>query len=1042
MALPVDDETLKLFVEESLDNLSGIENDLLAIEEAGADIDVDLVNKVFRAVHSIKGGAGFLGLVSVKELSDAMENILNLIRQKELVPTPEIISVILQGTDQLNEMINDPATSNDSDIGGLVAELAEVLNPSPPGEEQPESDSVSIKDPEGNPLFSFAADQWANALKGGKIIYLFAFDLAEDIKAAGSSTENVLAEIDGAGEVLASEEKGNIFFVLFASVLEPYYLDSLTKLSFDKIFRITDDYQTVTCSEDDSGAETSADKSAASTDKQVQEKEPGKEPEEKPSTALSDKPAAGAPVSRPQKTVKKPVAARASVKKASDSFLRVNVGLLDKLMTLAGELVLTRNQLVQNVTVNDMPSIEVATQRLNHITGEVQEAVMTTRMQPIGTVFNKFHRVVRDMSRDLGKEINLLLEGEDVDLDKTIIEAITDPLTHLVRNSVDHGLETPEERKRAGKNPAGSLKLSASHEAGQVNIEIIDDGRGIDHNKVKEKALKTGLVDQAKLDAMPREELVRLIFRPGFSTAEKVTDVSGRGVGMDVVQTNLAKLSGDIDVQTEIGAGTTIRMKLPLTLAIIPSLIITVEKERYAIPQVNLVELVRVPPGEVRNRIERIGNAEVIRLREALLPLVSLADVIGIDARTYEDPLTSERSDDRRKRIVDRRLPDTDESASEAKDRDKRDRRRRAYSSYNIAVVSAGDVHFGLIVDEFLDSEEIVVKPLGRHFKHCKTYAGATIRGDGRAALILDIPSICKVANMSFVREDEKTNNVVSLAEKRNDAQSLLIVENAPGVQFALSLGIISRVEKVPRDAIELLGNKKSMKYRGGTLPICAITDAAEVKPCDDREYLHIIVCQIGGAEIGLMISQIVDVADVEANFDEQALRQPGILGSAIILDKTTMLLDVYEIVQCVFPDLISAAKKKYEGDLAEKATLLVVEDSAFFRNHICSFLEEEGYDVIDAEDGLKGFEALEEHAEEIALVLTDIEMPNLDGLGLAKKIRADSRFTGLPIIAVTSVAGEAAAEKGFAAGINDYLVKLDRGQILEKLAQYLSKAG
>ncbi len=326
----------------------------------------------------------------------------------------------------------------------------------------------------------------------------------------------------------------------------------------------------------------------------------------------------------------------------AETTLRVSVKILDNLMTLAGELVLTRNQLIQAVASRNQQGVDTVSQRLDLVTSELQESIMSTRMQPIGNIFNKFKRVVRDLSRDLGKEVNLIIEGEEVELDKTIIEAIGDPLTHLVRNSVDHGIEIPAVRQRNNKPETGLLRLSAFHEGGQVIIEIEDDGAGINTDKLKAKVLEMGLFDRVHLESMSAKELNKLIFTPGLSTAKEVTDVSGRGVGMDVVHTNLSKLGGVIDIESSQGVGTTVSIKLPLTLAIIPSLIVTCQLERFAIPQVNLVELVRVPAAQIKERIEKIGEALVIRLRGELLPLVHLRDALGIKNPVYVDPASRE----------------------------------------------------------------------------------------------------------------------------------------------------------------------------------------------------------------------------------------------------------------------------------------------------------------------------------------------------------------------------------------------------------------
>ena len=443
------------------------------------------------------------------------------------------------------------------------------------------------------------------------------------------------------------------------------------------------------------------------------------EPTPPPPPKPKPKPAKAKP--RPKAAVDKKPAAKVKV----DSSIRVHVSLLDSLMTLAGELVLSRNQLLQTIASDDVRNAESVGQRIDLITSELQEAIMLTRMQPIGNVFGKFPRVVRDLSSKLKKDIELIIVGKDVELDKTIIESINDPLTHLIRNSVDHGIETPADRTAAGKSAKGTVTLKAYHAAGQVVIEITDDGKGLDGDLLASKAMEKDLLTPEQVLTMSTQDKVNLIFLPGFSMAKEVTDVSGRGVGMDVVKTNLDQLGGQVDIISEIGMGTTISIKLPLTLAIIPCQIIVTGGERYAIPQVNLEELLRIPAAQVKDRVERVGTAEVVRLRGNLLPLIRLSDVLDIK-NTYYDTGNEEFRNDRRERISDRRgldsalSGDPTERESASGERDSDDRRVAAASALNVVVVSNGSMKYGLIVDKLQDSEEIVIKPLGKHLQSCK----------------------------------------------------------------------------------------------------------------------------------------------------------------------------------------------------------------------------------------------------------------------------------------------------------------------------------
>ncbi len=1063
MAMIEDEETLLAFIEESLEHMDGIESDLLTIEENGEDIDEDLVNKVFRAVHSIKGGAGFLGLERVKEVAHAAENLLNLVRNKELVPTPERISILLETFDLLNSLINDAQNSNEVDVSQQIFALKKAVASSEEisDEEAAASDDanlITLGIPDHPDLFSINKVELAQHLKGGNNLYILEYDMIKDIEQKDKTPLDVINDLIQTGNYLDSkvdtEKVGHLeddreemhipFFALFATIMDTDILTGFVGLDESCIHSISLDMMSQADSA--SPAETVTSTTAESTAAAAPSPEPAAtEPAPAPAQPAATAEPAPADV-KPKKSGGLPPAK----KMVKDSSLRVNVKILDNLMTMAGELVLTRNQLVQAVTSDNQQGIDTVSQRLDLVTSELQEAIMSTRMQPIGNVFHKFKRVVRDLSKSLNKQINLIIEGEEVELDKTIIEAIGDPLTHLVRNSVDHGIELPETRVMNGKNAEGLLRLSAYHEGGQVIIAIEDDGAGINTEKLKEKAMVSATYDRAQLDGMSEKELAKLIFMPGLSTAEQVTDVSGRGVGMDVVHTNLTELGGVIDIETAPGAGTTITIKLPLTLAIIPSQIITAGRDRFAIPQVNLVELVRIPAAQVKERIEKIGSALVMRLRGELLPLVSLCDALEIE-KIYIDAETEKTLTDRRTNIADRRgisheLEEDQEaeSADIQEDNDERrassDRRVSPASAYNVVVLSAGDFHYGLIVDSLLDSEEIVVKPLGGHLRECKAYAGATIQGDGRIAMILDVVGLSNIMNLSTVAENVK--NKMQQQESRvkggEDSQTLLIVQNTPEEQMAIPLGLVSRIEKIKTTDIEITGGRRNIQYRGGSLPLFSVDEVANVGHYEDENAnCYVVVFPIGGKEVGILMSEILDILDTNEKVDDISHRQPGILGSMIIFDKITLLVDLYGVVTAVMPEWALLTTQGGEDGKGEGHNVLIVEDSKFFMNQITEFVAESGYNTLQAEDGVCALQVLEEN--HVDLILTDIEMPNMDGLELTRRVRADERWHKLPIIAVTSVAGEAAEQRGREAGVDAYLIKLDREQITSKMQEYLT---
>jgi two-component system chemotaxis sensor kinase CheA len=978
MAMIDDQETLQIFLEEAREHLRGIEKDFLALEAAGSTVDVALVNKVFRAVHSIKGGASFLGLDAIKELAHAMENLLNLMRNRVLVLTPAMINTLLVAADVLTGLVHDPASSEAVDITVHVAALEAVLASLPTAASATLVETMlDVTLPDGRIIFTVAPAALEQARKGGKEIYLVILDLLA-VERQGKTPQEVLKEFQDIGTIIESTiEVAAVgartddatpppvpFCVLFATLLEADMICGLFACDASCVQRLT---ATIP-----QGAATRQ-----------------SPPPLPPAPAMAHM--ASAP----------PIPAKPLPGAVAENSLRVHVKLLDSLMTFAGELVLTRNQLLRAVASGDMPAIEATTQRVDLVTSEIQEAIMSTRLQPLDHVFHKFQRVVRDLAKELGKEVTLSIEGEEVELDKAILEAISDPLTHLVRNGIDHGIERPQVRRQAGKPPQGTLKLSAWHEAGQVIIEVTDDGAGIDPHTIKDKALRMGLRERAQLDAMSDKELLNLIFLPGFSTAQYVTDISGRGVGMDVVHTNLTKLGGTIEIEGQAGRGTTFRIKLPLTLAIIPCLLVAVADECYAVPQVNLVELIRVPAAQVAERLESIGAALVMRRRGSLLPIVYLRDLLGHRALTPE---------------------------------------QGSAGAVHILVVAAGDLHYGLIVDALLDSEEIVVKPLGQHLQGCKSYAGAAILGDGRVALILDVMGIRTTMHLreAKVTPGAARQHTAQYEQTRQDCQSLLLVRNALSEQFAIPLSLIARIERIAAHAIESSGGHRYMQYRGGTLRLLALEEVAHVAPREDTETLAVLVFTTGGREVGLMVSRIIDVLEAEVTFDSVTFRQPGILGSAILMGRTTLLVDLFGLVAAALPDWV-VKPERVVTPLGTQPTVLIVEDSHFFAHHIKNFVEEAGYQVCTAVDGLEALQVLEKYGDKISLVLTDIEMPNLDGLGLTERIRHDPRFASLPVLAVTSVYGEGAEKRGVAAGVDEYLIKLDQEKLLTSLAHYIT---
>ncbi|WP_293352336.1 MULTISPECIES: chemotaxis protein CheW [unclassified Microcoleus] len=763
------DEDVKEFLIEGYEYLNQIEEDLVALEKNDADREV--MNRIYRGLHTIKGNSGFLGVEKLESVAHAGENLLSLLRDRTLTMTPDITSALLETID-------------------AVRSHMEALEKT--GEESPIAHTALL-------------DRLLQLQESGGTA-------SELSPSAIAQSNSVTPEV-----AIEEPEKSEL-------TREHLYADAL--LSIEQLLIPS---ATNTTSQQVNAADTEGDKF-----------------------------------------------------KISDTAIRVDVGLLDKLMNLVGELVLCRNQILefantQTANTQNDDTLKSVSSRLNLVTSELQEGVMKTRMQPIRTIWNKFPRVVRDTAFALGKQVQLEMEGEETELDKTLIEAIANPLTHLVRNCLDHGIETSEVRVAKGKPAFGKLLLRAYHESGQVNIEISDDGGGIDPDRIKSKAVQKGMfsaVDAAKLSD---REALNLIFMPSFSTAEKITNISGRGVGMDVVQTHIEKISGTIDVQSQVGKGTTFKLKIPLTLAIIPTLIITTGGDRYAIPQVNLLELMRLE-GEQIKKIEMFHGTPVYRLRGRLLPLIYLNRELQLETGIVENSKKSQF------------------------DRDE---------ALNIVVVQATDKPFGLVVDAINDTQEIVVKPLGKQLKSLACFAGATIMGDGKVALILDVHGIAQKTHMTEAQEKAILADENSRRESSEPPQQLLVFQGPDFRRMAIHLSRVCRLEEFPRHLLERVGKQNVVQYRNQIMPVIYLTavfgsgsESADWGPngldgrsraADDK--LPLVVVSIGSEhQVGLVVDRILDIVEQAIDI-KGAATQAGISYCAVIQGQVTEILDVDAVI-------------------------------------------------------------------------------------------------------------------------------------------------
>lgn len=899
------DSLISDFVTESREHLDAIEPDLLGMEES-SDVAPETINRVFRAIHSIKGGAGFLAYDSLKHLSHSMENVLMKVRDGELSINPGITDVLLRGVDKLRAMVDDIQGSEGVPCAEELAELKLIIDGSRKGGPAAtliEVASFSLREKIG--MLPFDPAEVARILGHGRFLFIVdvvpTHDLAAEDPDGRTFAENVVAlgdvlsvaseaqVLDGLGAALATKEP---FCFLFSTVLEPSLIGTALELPEEQVASLTSEHLSI------SQAPPTAEKSPLAS------ASPGA-----PTSVAPDAPAELAPAVDVEHVGAAVEGQEVQRKADVADTLRVRVDLLTRLMNSAGELVLARNQLLRVLEshAQSIPGLSGVLQNIDHVTTDVQEGIMQTRMQPIGAIFGKFPRVVRDLARTLGKDIAITMEGSEVELDKSILESLSDPMTHIIRNCCDHALEPPAERKANGKQTQGTILLRAYHEGGQVNISIKDDGRGIDPEKVSRKAIEKGVVTREQVARMSARELVNLVFAPGFSTAEVVSDVSGRGVGMDVVRSNIEKLGGTVQLDTAVNRGTTVLLQLPLTLAIIPSLIVGVQEHRFAVPQVNVEEFVWVRAEDVAKQIEKVQGQDVLRLRGMLLPLLRLSDVLGI-SRSFADPETGVRKEDNRARIADRRSPDTDsaseeESITTVHDRTQ-SRRTQWRNDYNVVVSRIGGNHFGMIVDQLFDTEEIVVKPLSCFLKQSPCFSGATILGDGRVITILDMAGVAEAAKLHFSdveAEEQRRQEEEARREAKAKAarRSVIIFNGSNDEYFAIAQDSVLRLERLLASDIKLVGDQEYLEYRGHGLPLIRLEKYLPVRPLpENMDTLFMIIPRQEsgvpetGSPAGILVSRIVDAVDVEVVLRDAERTGPGLQGMAIVNEQLTIFLD------------------------------------------------------------------------------------------------------------------------------------------------------
>ncbi|QDT37824.1 hybrid sensor histidine kinase/response regulator [Stratiformator vulcanicus] len=858
----MDEELLQEFLAESWENLARLDQEIVRLEhETG---NAELLDSIFRTIHTIKGTCGFIGLVNLGTVTHSTENVLGKMRERELPVTRETISLVLKAVDAIKALLEGIEATNSepqTDHTRLLAQL-DAMATGTDLESESDGDEVTVE----SPIDSVCAASQA--------------DLEESSEADGS-------------------------------------------LSSDQ--RISDSVW--------DSQSAAADPSSTETGRRT----------------------------------------------AADLSIRVNVDVLDGLMDLVGELVLTRNQLLQLARADEESQFGKPITHLNRVTSDLQEGVMKTRMQPIGNAWSRLPRLIRDLEQTTGKSLRLQMSGSETELDRTVLDAIKDPLTHMIRNSADHGIETREARRAVGKQECGTIRLEAHHEGGHVIISIADDGGGIDPEKIKRKAVDRGLITFPDAERLSEQDALQFIFHAGFSTAEKISSVSGRGVGMDVVRTAIEEIGGTIDLNSIVGVGTTIRVKIPLTLAIISALIVESGGECFAIPQLGIVELVRVS-AEDSSRIEQINGKKVLRLREHLLPLVHLGEVLDLESR--------ETSDDQ--------------------------------TCLNIVVAQIDDMRFGLTVDEVFDTEEIVVKPLGRLLRELPFYQGTTILGDGRVIMILDVAGIA-TSSGAF---DGTVGKPLPTPDENPDTAgvitTLLLFDPGHGRTMAVPLGLVARIEEFPVDRVEQTGEGPVIQYRGTLLPLLPMDNGSH--PVVDSATQPVIVFTEGDCSMGLMVREILDIREVMFSI-ERPSRIPGILGTSIVDGKATEIIDAQHYVTSATPEWFNRSSS------TDVASIVVVDDSLFFRQLVKTSLESAGFDVAAFGGAAEALTHLERNPR-VDLVIADIDMPQTDGLEFARQVREYKPNDSVPMIALSGHETEKVKRAALDAGYDRFLKKFDSREV------------
>ncbi len=945
------DDLLSEFLTETGESLSTLDVELVNLEQNPNDRDI--LSNIFRLVHTIKGTCGFLGLPRLESLAHAGENVLGKFRDGELEVTQEAVTVILHTIDRIKDILGH-LEQTETEPEGTDQDLKDQLGLLAEGRSL--GDTAPVQ-----PAAPPPAEPAAPAAEDAPVVSNDGFPVAAEL----------LAEVE---EAMSQGKRAATSEELAAEMAAERVTETPTQPAASQPAATPPPAEAPPAEPAPGSATGSA-------------SEPTPEPAQK--AQVPARTAAAQEANNADGARKESVAAQS---------IRVNVDLLENLMTLVSELVLTRNQLLQMVRGTDDSEFAAPLQRLSHITSDLQEGVMKTRMQPIGNAWAKLPRIVRDLALEMGKKIDLQMFGADTELDRQVLELIKDPLTHMVRNSGDHGLEYPDERAAAGKPETGVVKLNAYHEGGHIIIEISDDGRGLNLRKIREKAIMNGLASEAEVEGLSDQQIAQFIFKAGLSTAEKVTNVSGRGVGMDVVRTNIEKIGGTIELKTWPGKGSTFIIKIPLTLAIVSGLIVESAGERFAIPQISVLELVRVT-AKSDTRIERINRAPVLRLRDRLLPLVSLAALLQLD----EDRGTVE-----------------DEVGGQ--------------EETFIVVAQVGTYTFGIIVDRVFDTEEIVVKPVAPILRHISMFSGNTILGDGSVIMILDPNGIAGATGESTMGGGGAAE-AVHMHETRGDDYTSLLIFRAGSTELkAVPLALVARLEEIDIDKVEYSYGQPVVQYRGQLMPLIGVDGMLGMKS-EGRQ--PVLVFSDRERTMGLMVDEIVDIVEDRLKVELKA-EQMGVIGTAVINGKATDIIDTGHYLTQAFGDWFGTADSE-AFQAGREPPVLLVDDSPFFRNLLSPLLSAAGFEVTTVAAPAEALDLFEQ-GHRYAAIISDIEMPDMNGFEFAEAVRQRPEGASVPLIALSSHASERDLERGREAGFDDYVAKFDRESLLHALRTLIAE--